>query len=120
MKLSDIDKHIIESQCQPLIEKLKAQYILKNPNKKFNYLVDVYSSWYRGYLYFCEKRKSERPNRIADEFENKFVRLKCTGKDQFDLSCMRHTGQWALFEFDLTLKECLETIEGVPNFYPIE
>ena len=119
MKLSDIDKYVIESQCQALIDKLKAQYISKNPNKKFNYLVDVYSKWYRGYLYFCEKRKSERPDEIATEFENKFVRLKCTGKDQFELSYMRFTGQWALVEFDLRLNECLEMIEEIPNFHPV-
>ena len=118
MKLSEIDKSIIESQCQPLIEKLKAQYISKNPNKRLSYLADVYLKWYREYLYFCEKLKSESPNRIADEFEDKFVRLRCAGKDKFDLSYMKHTGQWALVEYDLTLKECLEMIEGIPNFHP--
>ena len=118
MKLSEIDKSIIESQCQPLIEKLKALYISINPNKSYTYLVDVYLKWYRGYLFFCENRKSERPNQIADEFEDKFVRLRCAGKDKFDLSYMRHTGQWALVEYDLTLKECLEMIEGIPNFHP--
>ena len=119
MKLCDIDKHIIKNQCQPLIEKLKAQYISQNPNKKYSYLADLYLQWNRGNLYFCEKRKSEKPNQVAEEFENKFLRLKCSGKDKFDLSYMRHTGKWAVVEFDLTLKECLEMIEEIPSFHPV-
>lgn len=119
MKLTEYDKYRIESQCQPLIEELKAQYISKNPDKRYNYLVDIYLKWYRNYLYFCEKYKSESPDRIAGEFEDKFVRLKITRKDKFDFSYMRHTGQWFLVTYDLTLNECLEMIQDNPNFQPV-
>ena len=119
MKLTKYDKNKIESQCQPLIEKLKAQYVSKKPDKRYNFLVDIYLKWYRDYLYFCEKNKSERPDRIADEFEDKFIRLKITGKDKIDLSYMRHTGQWFLVAYDLTLKDCLDMIQDNPNFHPI-
>ena len=103
MKPTDYEKNRIESQCQPLIEKLKSQYVSKNPEKKYNYLVDIYIKWYRDYLYFCEKYKSESSNRIADEFEDKFVRLKIIKKDKFEISYMRHTGKWFLIACDLTL-----------------
>ena len=119
MKLTVYEKTRIESQCQPLIEKLKLQYVLKNPDKKFNYLVDIYTRWYRDYLYLCEKNKSESPNRIADEFEDKFVRLKIIKKDKFDISYLRHTGKWSLIACDLTLKECLKMIEDTPTFHPV-
>ncbi|GBE27985.1 hypothetical protein BMS3Bbin03_01920 [bacterium BMS3Bbin03] len=119
MKLTDYEKDKIESQCQPLIEKLQSHYVSKNPDKKYNYLVNIYLKWYRNNLYFCGKYKSESPDRIADEFEDKFVRLKSTGKDKFDFSYMRHTGQWSLVASDLTLNECLEMIENTPTFHPI-
>ena len=119
MKLTDYEKTRIESQCQPLIEKLKSQYVSKNPDKKYNYLVDIYIKWYRDYLYFCEKYKSESPDRIVDEFEDKFVKLKITKKDKFDISYMRHTGKWNLIACDLSLTECLEMIEDTPTFHPV-
>ncbi len=86
MTLSEYYKNKIITQCQPLIEKLKVQYISKNPDKRRNYLVDIYLKWLRNCLYFCEKYKSEHPNRVADEVEYKFVRLKVTQKDRFDFS----------------------------------
>ena len=119
MKLTEYEISIIESQCQPLIEKLKSQYVSKNPEKNFNYLVDIYLKWHRNYLYFCEKSKSENLNRIAAEFEDKFVRLKIRQKDRFDISYKRHTGKWFLIASDLTLDECLEMIEDTPTLHPI-
>ena len=109
---------MIESQCQPLIEKFRREYVLKNPNKQYNYLVDIYIKWYRNYLYFCEKYKSEDPNRSAIEFENTFVRLKSTKIDRFDFSYMRHTGRWVLVAHDLTLSDCLEMMHENPVFQP--
>ena len=119
MKLSDYKKNRIENQCKPLIEKFKSEYVAKNPNKEFNYLVDIYIKWYRDNLYFCGKYKSESPNRIVDEFEEKFVRLKATNRDKFDISYMRHTGKWFTIASCLTLNECLKMIEGAPILHPI-
>jgi len=119
MKRANYEKVRIKNLCQPLIEKFKSEYVSINPNKEYNYLVDIYIKWYRDNLYFCEKYKSESPNRIVDEFEEKFVRLKMTNKDKFDISYMRHTGKWNLISSDLSLDECLEMIEDTPTFHPI-
>lgn len=119
MILTDFEKIRIESQCQPLIEKLKSQYISKNPNKEYNYLLDIYVKWYRDNLYFCGKYKSENSNRIADEFEEKFVRLKIIKKDKFDISYLRYSGKWFLISCDLSFNECLEIIEDTPTFHPV-
>ncbi len=119
MKLPNHEKTSIERQCQPLIEKLKLQYIQENPDRKYSFLVDIYTKWYRDYVYFCGKYKSESPNRIADEFEEKFVRLKIINKNKFDISYMRHTGKWVPIVSGLTLSECLEMIENIPTLHPI-
>lgn len=87
------EKDKIENYCQPLVEEFKKQYIKKNPDKQFNYLVDIYTQWKGKYFYFVQKYKSEAPNRTMDEFEDKFVRLEYTGKDSFRFSYFRHTGQ---------------------------
>jgi len=118
MKLTDCEKDRIENLYLPLIEEFKSQYVSLNPNKEFNYLVDVYVRWCRDNLYFCGKYKSESSNRVVDEFEEMFVRLKITNMDNFDISYMRHTGKWASIAFGLTLKECLEMIKDTPTLHP--
>ncbi len=115
---SESDKKNIEDYFHPLVETFKEQYILKNPNKEFNYLVDIYSKWFQNYFYLCEKFKSEQPNRLDDEFEVKFVRLKYTGENQFEFSYYRHTGRWYLVAGGLTLDECREMILSNPVFQP--
>ena len=119
MKLTNYEKKRIENQCQPLIEKLRAQYVPKNPDKKYSYLVDIYIKWYRGYLYFCGKYKAETPDGLVDEFEDNFVRLKITKTDNFDISYMRHTKKWGLIACGLSLNKCLEMIEETPTFHPV-
>jgi len=93
--------------------------VSENPNKNYNCLIDIYIKWYRDNLYFCKNYKSEIPNRIVDEFEEKFVRLKILKKDKFDISYMKHTRKWVSIAFDLTLKECLEMIKDTPTFHPV-
>ncbi len=119
MKLTSSEKNRIERQCQPLIDKLKSQYIVKNPDKRYNYLVDIYIKWYRDYLFFCGKYKTENPDRFVDEIEEKFVRLKIIKPNSFEISYMRHTEKWFLIACDLALNECLEMIEDTPTLHPV-
>ncbi len=109
----------IKNHCQPLVDRLKQQAIPANPDKQFNYLADIYTKWHGNYLIFCAKYKSEFTDRIADEFEEWFVRLEYTGTGRFNFSYFRHTGQWHLIAIDLTLNDCLEMIESNPAFQPI-
>ena len=118
-KLSDVQKKEISEKCQPLVEEFKKQYINPNPNKEFNYCVDIYTKWYQNYFYFCQKYKSESVNRIKDEFEVKFVRLTYIKQDCYQFSYLRHTEQWFLVAEDLTLQKCLEMMIENPNFLPI-
>ena len=116
---SESDKNLIKEYFQPLIDSFKKKYILTHPNKDSNYLIDIYSKWYQGYFYLIEKYKSEHPNRIADEFEIKFVRLKFVGNNLFDFSYLRHTNQWFLIAENKTKEECLEMIKSNSAFHPI-
>jgi hypothetical protein len=118
MNLTTFEKARVERQCEPLIKKLKSQYLPVISNKEYNYLVDIYTKWYRGYLYFYGKYKSVSTDRITDEFEVAFLRLTMTKKDICNISYMRHTGKWLLIACDLTLNACLEMIEDTPTLHP--
>jgi len=117
--ISDFEKQQISDHCQPLVEQFKIQYIRSNPDKRFNYLMDIYTRWRGTYLYFCEKYKSEGENRIADEFEVKFVRLEYIGRDTFHLSYFRHTEQWFQVATYLSLQDCLTMMRDIPTLQPI-
>ena len=117
---SDNEKNEISDFFQPIIEKFRIQSIKKNPNKKFNYLIDIYTKWNKNYFYICEKYKSEMENRIQDEFEVKIARLKFIEKNNFELSYLLHNDQWQkIFPVPLSLKDCAEMINSNPIFQPI-
>ncbi len=118
-KLSNLKKAEIEKRCQPLVEQFKQQYIKENPDKKYNYLTDVYTKWRGNYLYFCQTFKSESSESIVPEFEENFVRLEYVESDSFNFSYFRHTGAWFLVATNLSLNDCFEMIESNPNFHPI-
>ncbi|TAL63373.1 MAG: hypothetical protein EPN85_00325 [Bacteroidetes bacterium] len=118
-KPSESEKESIQEYFQPLVQAFKKKCVKKNPDKECNYVIDVYSKWNQNNFYLCEKYKSEHVNRIADEFEAKVVRLKYVGKDCFDFSYFRHTGQWHLVAEGISLKECQEMILSNPNFQPL-
>ena len=119
MKPSELDKKTIQDYFSPLVESFKSRCIKENPNKEYNYIIDIYSKWVQNYFYLCEKFKSEYPQRIKDEFEVKFVRLKYTDRNQFEFSYYRHTGQWHLVAENLSMEDCKEMILSNPIFQPI-
>ena len=118
MKLSLYEKQEISDYFQPLVDEFKLQCIVDNPDRSHNYVVDVYTKWHQNFIYFCQKFKSEYPNRIVDEFEVKIVRLKCIKQNQFNFSYFRHTEQWHLVDENLTREECLKLILSNRVFQP--
>ena len=98
---------------------LKPKHLTPEPkDMRFNYIVDIYTKWYRHYFYFCARYCSPSPQAIAPFFEEKFARLEYAGNQQFDLSYMRHTGQWWELYTDLSVEECFEAIRNEPHFLP--
>jgi len=111
----------VERLAQELIETaLKPQHIKPPPeDAQFNYIVDIYSKWYRHYFYFCAKYASPGPYAISPTFEAKFARLEYVGGEgRFNLAFMRHTGAWVEIYPDLSLLECFAAILEDAFFQP--
>lgn len=110
----------VEMKAAELVDSfLKPKYIKVTPaDEKFNYIVDIYTNWYRNYFHFFSKYRSDSPNAISPFFETKFARLEYAGNDRFNLSYMRHTGQWLEIYTSLSVDECLEAIKDDPHFLP--
>jgi hypothetical protein len=119
-RVPDTVKMEVEARASELIESvLKPNHIkpaLKN--ERFNYIVDIYTKWYRNYFYFCAKYRCPGPNAISPFFEAKFARLEYVGNGCFNLSYMRYTGQWWEIYTELSHDECLAAIKDEPHFLP--
>ncbi len=83
-----------------------------------NYIVDIYTKWYRHYFYFCAKYCSPGPNALSPFFETKFARMEYVGQNRFHLSFMRHTGEWIQIHPNASLAECLSAVQDDPCFIP--
>jgi len=110
----------VETKANELVESfLKPEYIKPPPeDMRFNYVVDIYTKWYRSSFYFCAKYACPDPNAISPFFETKFARMEYAGDGLFNLSYMRHTGKWFEIFEGLSVDECLETIRDFPHFMP--
>lgn len=120
-EISDGFKIEVNQKAEKFIASvLKPKYVKSHPAKDVqdNYIVDIYSKWYRGYFYFCAKYHCPHPNAIKSHFEIKFARMEFIGNDRFALSYMRHTEQWWQIYPELTLEQCLKVIDEDPLFMP--
>jgi hypothetical protein len=113
-------KTYVKEKADHLIESiLKPEHIKRAPkNTHLNYIVDIYSKWYRSCFYSCATYRCPSPNAVSEFFENRFARLEYAGNERFSLSYMRQTGQWVELFTDLTLDECLESIRNEPHYLP--
>ncbi len=119
-KVPELTKSHVEIIADALIQDvLKPKYVEPPPqNSDHNYLVDIFSKWYRNYFYFCSKYNCPSPRALSPSFEDKFARLEYVGPDRFNLAYMRHTGQWVEIYSGLSLEECLNEIEEGVHFLP--
>lgn len=119
-EVPDTVKLELETKAKELIETTLRPRNIKSPpvDTSFNYIVAIYIKWYRNYFYFCSKYRCRAPNRISDFFEAKFARLEYIRNGNFNLSYMRHTGQWWEIHRGLSVDECLSAIRDEPHFIP--
>lgn len=120
LKVPDAVKAKVEAKANDLIETVLRPNHIKPfcGDERFNYIVDIYSKWYRNYFYFCARYACPGPNAISPFFESKFARMEYIGNEHFNLSYMRHTEQWWEIYTDLSIDECLKAIREEPHFLP--
>jgi hypothetical protein len=112
-------KQEVEHKAQLIIANWKQTYIQPPPSDpQFNYLIDLWTKWYRGYFYFCGTYASPYPNAIAPTFEVRYARMEYVDNRSFNLAYMRHTGQWWEIFTNLPLDDALHTIATTPHFHP--
>ena len=118
--MSESIKLEVSKAAANLIETfLKSKYVPPPPkDARFNYIVDIYTKWYRNYFYLCTKYACPGPNAISPSFESKFARMEYVGDSRFHLSFMRYTGEWIELYQGLSLEACLKAIQEEPYFQP--
>ncbi len=119
-KIADAIKKELTDKANALIENvIKPNHISPPPtDNDFNYLVDIYSKWYRNYFYFCSTYNCPHPNAIAPSFDIKWARMEYVGEDKFNVSYMRHTDKWAEVYQEISMLDSLKAITEEPYFAP--
>jgi len=119
-QVPDSLKQRVKTKADELVETVLIPRYVKTPPEdyQFNYLVNIYTQWYRHYFYFCSTYHVPGPNAIAPSFEDKFARLEYVAEDSFNLAYMRHTGQWLEVTQGISLDEALEMIRDSGIFQP--
>ncbi len=119
-KVTELVKSDLKEKADNLIETvIKLEYIKAPPkNSNLNYIVDIYSKWYRNYFYFCATYNCPSSNAISSSFETKFARMEYLKNGKFNLSYMRYTQQWWEIYSELPMDECLKNIGEGGHFMP--
>ncbi|MDY6868515.1 MAG: hypothetical protein SVT56_11570 [Chloroflexota bacterium] len=95
-KAPDSLKQTVKAKADEIVQTvLIPQYVKPPPEEpRLNYLVNIYTKWYRHYFYFCSTYHSPGPHAISPSFDDKFARLEYVASDSFNLAYMRYTGKW--------------------------
>ncbi|MGI8565738.1 MAG: hypothetical protein ACR2LZ_04560 [Pyrinomonadaceae bacterium] len=119
-KVPEALKAEVSEKATQLIEStLKRTYIKQPPkDNRFNYVVDLYTKWYRSYFYFCSKYACPGPSAISPFFESRFARMEYVGNNKFNMAYMRHTGEWLEVLEALPVDECIAAISDGGYFQP--
>jgi len=116
----DAVKEKVTAKANEIIETVfKPRYIKPPPkNERFNYIVDIYTKWNKGCLYFRAKYACPGPNALSPFFEDSFTRLAYMANGRFNLAYMRHTGKWQEVFNDLSMEDAFDAIREQPFFHP--
>lgn len=118
-KIPDYLKEQVGTAANRLVaEVLKPRYVDPPPvDPQWNYKVDIYTTWFRGYLYFCATYACPGPNALSPTFETRFARMEYAGDDLFHLAYMRYTGEWNEIYRGLTADQAFIAIREDPHFF---
>jgi hypothetical protein len=111
-------KERVGAAANRLVEEvLKPRYVVPPPAEpQWNYKIDIYTTWFRGYLYFCATYACPGPNALSPTFETRFARMEYAGEERFHLAFMRYTGEWIEVYRDFTADQALNAIRDDPYF----
>jgi hypothetical protein len=118
-KLSVAEKLAITAECEKLIASvLIPRFLPKIRPTEFNYPIAIYGKWHGNKYRFITRFRSDHPNSIRPEFEAPVARLEYVGRDRFDVSYYRHTGEWFRLLEALSLTEALDMLQRDGHFHP--
>jgi hypothetical protein len=114
-----LERAATAAACEKFIaEVLKPRFLPEIRPSEFNYPICIYGKWHGGKYRFITRYRSDNPRSLQGEFEAPFARLAYLGRDRFDLSWLRHTGEWICLFWDLSLQSALHLIETDSHFQP--
>jgi hypothetical protein len=114
------EKAAITAACEQFIaEVLKPRFLPEIRPTPFNYPIDIFGKWHGGKYRFIQRFRSDHPDAIVPEFDAPFARLEYVGRDCFNLSYHRHTGEWFCLYRSVSLTEALRLIERDGHFHPV-
>ena len=111
-RLSELAAEIIKTDLFPQHVKPARK------NDTFNYIVDIYTKWYRNYFYFCAKYHCPGPNALSPYFETKFARLGYLASGKYELAYQRHNGQWWVTNDAISAANAMKEIKEGGLFTP--
>ncbi len=119
-KPPEAEKRVITAACERFIaEVLKPRFLPEVRATEFNYPIGIHGKWHGGNYRFIQRFRYNPPDPIEPEFDAPFARLEYVGRDCFDLSYHRHTGEWWRLYRSLSLEEALRTIERDGFLHPV-
>lgn len=113
----DVQESVI-NQAESVISRLILRYFQSHNYRSKDSLTTITSHWRRSYFYVVAIYHTSAKNVFSPDYEQNLARLEYVGRDQFNLSYFRYTGQWFEIVRDQTLKSCLSTIAENSFFYP--
>ena len=119
-KPAEGEKAAITATCEQFIaEVLKPRFLPEIRPTPFNYPVEICGKWHGGKYRFIQRFRSDHPDAIEPEFDAPFARLEYIGRDRFNLSYHRHTGEWFCLYRSVSLTEALRLIERDGHLHPV-
>ena len=120
IKVTKLQKEWLKSKTDRYVESiLIPKHIKEYPkNYKYNYLSNIYSKWHGRFFYICGVFTCPRPNALSPSFDTKIARFEFISDKRFNVSYMRHTGQWFQLYEDIDIEEAFSIIEDSPHFFP--
>jgi len=120
-KIDELEKRGMVDACEAFIAKVVRPRFLPEikPSDRFNYPIDIRGDSRAGRYRFMQRYRVGGGPSDGQEFDAPFARVDRLGQDRFAIYRMRHTGEWMLFQADVTLAEALEFIETVNVLQPL-